>query len=259
MAFILPIARCHLFNLSIKIRIMKKKTTVTLLLCVFFMFTGIANASTFIPINISSFVNTSYTSMANGLTFPAGYQVFDEKPFLISRKDNFYSSIGDNIWSSHTAASYGDSTVAVHIPVHVFGVKSVYTLMSSWWGEKSEATYASIEFFGSEDAYLQVQLDGNKHIRDYNNNPLYTNQLDPNFAKEVWTNNLGQRIDMQSFDLPDSFNDETLISILLIDRGNVGFQRTFIGGITVATVPLPGAIWLLFSGLIGLYFSRRKH
>ncbi len=235
---------------------MKKQFMAVFCVGVFSMVAEAANASTFVPVDLSGVANSTYSmgGMINGHTYPTGNLTFAGIPFSIN-------SSGNNIWHSSTAAGGNTGIVSVDIPVNIYGVDLVYTLISTWWGENSTGEYASIEFFGSDNGYFKVELDGNKHIRDYNYNPSYTTNFDPNWTKEVWNNGRGQHLDMQTFDLPDTFNNKFLLSIKLTDSGAPSFQRSFIGGVTVAPVPLPGAFWLLGSGLAGLIgagMKRRK-
>ena len=82
-----------------------------------------------------------------------------------------------------------------------------------------------------------------------------TNSINGTSTVEVFNNNQGQRLDMQSYTLPAGFASETLTSIVLADNGGDQFQRVFVTGLTVLT-PTPGAAAVL--GLGGLAALRRR-
>ena len=67
----------------------------------------------------------------------------------------------------------------------------------------------------------------------------------------------GQRLDKQLFVLPAAFASETLTEIKLIDTGATNVQRIFLAGVTVQTVPLPGAL-LLLGGTLGCLIGFRR-
>lgn len=224
---------------------MKKKYLVGLA-CEVMMFgvVGMAEAA-YLPIDLSAVAN--YHNDGSG--FPSGSQTLDGKPFSLN-----------NSWFSHIADKR-NASVSLNIPVNVYGVESVYTLINTVWGQSYPNTYAFLEFFGSDNGYLRVDLYGNKHIRDYSNS-RWTNSLDSNLAKEIWSNGTGLRLDMQTFVLPPTFSDELLLSVKLTDNGAWEFQRSFIEGVTVShPVPVPATTLLfgsVFAGLIGSRIKRKK-
>ena len=208
-----------------------------------------ALATTYSTIDLSSVANARFSTSGfiNGNTYPTGSPLqLDGVPYLLPESGNY-------MWHSANQFFGGSGgTHSVTIPVALFGIDTVYTLMGTWWGERSSGSYASIQFNGETDTHV-VELDGGAVIRDYNYNPSYTTSLDPAVAKEVWANGSGpgtQHIDRQFFDLPDSFSHQTLLSITLTDSGSDGFQRSFIAGVTVSAIPEPATWALLLGGLL---------
>ena len=90
-------------------------------------------------------------------------------------------------------------------------------------------------FFGDEDGYFRYDLDGNVDIRDHVLGS-YTTTI-TGITTEVWTNGEPvwgtEHLDMQTFTLPASFTDETLVRIRLTDTGEEEIQRLFLAGVTV--------------------------
>ena len=215
--------------------------------------------SLFTPIDISPVANSAYETtplFANGDTYPTGDLVLGGVPFTIPPS-------GNSIWNSEYAP--GGNPRSVDIGINVFGAETVFTLISTIWGEKEPGTFAFIEFFGDVDAYYRYDLDGNVDIRDYNLNDQFTTAIS-GITTEVWNNvdllgyvPLSQHLDMQTFNLPESFSDETLASIRLTDNGASYFQRAFIGGVTVqSVVPEPAFLSLLGLGALALIIARKR-
>jgi len=202
-------------------------------------------AWSYTTVDLSAVANARFSTSGfiNGSTYPSdasGVVTLDGVPYLLPASGNY-------MWHSELAGGANPRTVA--IDVDVFGVESVYTLMGTWWGEKSSGAFATIEFFGDAGAYFQVELDGGAQIRDYNYNPTYTTSLDASVTKEIWNNGSGQHIDRQLFVLPTIFHTQTLDSIKVSDSGNNGFQRSFLAAVTVSPVPEPEAYALMLAGL----------
>jgi hypothetical protein len=195
----------------------------------------------------------------NGGTYPTGSPLV-----TLDGVDYRLPATGNCMW--HSANQFVGSIAnprSVTIPVNLFGIDAVYTLMGTWWGEKAAGSLANIRFNGSGGLVHALDLDGGVHIRDYNYNPTYTTSLDPAITLQVWSNGAGagsQHVDRQRFDLPAAFDMATLESIVLTDYGSDGVQRTFIAAVTLQPVPVPAAIWCLGAGVCSLLgFRRRQH
>ncbi|MDH4050903.1 MAG: hypothetical protein OEU93_04945, partial [Rubrivivax sp.] len=150
----------------------------------------------FTVIDMSSVANTRFNNgqFVGSGDFPSGSPTvtFDRVPYLIPVD-------ADHMWSSSFAPGYG-SVRSVQIPVDVYGVGSVYTLIGTQWGETWPSTYASIFFFGSSGDVHRVNLDGGAEIRDYTGATTYPVDLNSSVTKEVWSNGAGpdfHRIDRQ--------------------------------------------------------------
>jgi len=176
------------------------------------------------PIDFSELKNQNRDSLVNGKLFPTGAQTFADVPFQLS-KDGAY------MWY----AQEGANPRVLEIPVSVFGVREVHTLINSYNGADGSRSLASIEFLGTHDAHHQIELVGNDDIRDHHENDRYTNKINGKTTIEVFNTGSGQRLDKQRLVLPPQFHDKTLISVRLTDNGARGIQRIFLAGLTVAS------------------------
>jgi hypothetical protein len=201
-------------------------------------FTAVAARAGEIPINLSGVANEPWTFVGpndflilNGSTFPTGPQNFGGVPFSIPVDPN-------NYWAGAAAANFGSGTVSVTIPVNVYGVSSIFTLMNSMWGLAGPAAYLYITFTGSGGATETVPLVGNVRVRDYNNDDN-TNTINNTNTVQVWTNGEGQRLDRQEFVLPAAFATQTLNSVTITDTGSEGNgtngSRAVLAALTVST------------------------
>lgn len=220
---------------------------------------GLAQAYT--PVDMSSVANTRFNNgqFAGSGQFPTGSPTvtLDGVPYLMPADSN-------HMWSSSFAAGYG-GVRSVQIPVGVYGVTSVFTLMGTQLGEVLAGSFASIMFFGSSGEVVWRPLDGGAEIRDYTGSTVYPVGLNTAVTQEVWSTGSGsdmQRIDRQRFALPASFANQTLDSVLLVDNGSASVQRVFIGALTVQVgqVPEPQtyAFLLLGLGAVAAAVRRRR-
>lgn len=200
--------------------------------------------------NLANATWTSNGAVINGTTYPTGSQTLGGVPFDISAS----GTSGNFIW--HADNAVGDNPRTLTLPVNIYGVTSVHSLINTLWGEKNTGAFAAIEFTGSEGATFTFDLDGNDDIRDYNFNPIYTTLINGTTTTEVFNNGLGQHLDKVQVDLPAAFATQTLTSIRYVDNGNPFFQRIFVAGVTVNAVPAPGAAGVL--ALAGLAGVRRR-
>jgi hypothetical protein len=195
-------------------------------------------------IDISSLTDTTWCGAPLGgyincSTFPYGEQTYDGIPFLIPGNAE---GTANNVWNADQAAGGGSGTVSITVPINVAKVKTVYTLMNTYWGS-TQSGLLSVTFTGSAGATWTVNLVGGTNIRDYNQNGSTTDsilcQLPGAVGKtatvNAWVNNQGQRLDEQVFELPAAFRTQTLISMTITDNGNANEQRSFLAALTVST------------------------
>ena len=190
------------------------------------------------PIDLRALANEPWTYegpndflIINGSTFPTGIRNFGGIAFAIPVEPN-------NYWAGAAAANFGPGTVSLTIPVGVYGVTSVFTILNSMWGWAGPDAYLYITFTGSAGATKTVPLVGNVNVRDYNQDGN-TNSINNTSTVEVWDNGQGQRLDRQEYILPEEFLDQTLTSITLTDTGNEGDgtdgSRAILAALTVST------------------------
>lgn len=197
----------------------------------------------------------AYNFNTNSLdtSYPDGPSVLGGIPFDIP--DTSDPGISVNAWHSHYAAPGNYEPVTLEIPVNVYGVKQVFTLINTFWGQT--IAKARLEFEGDDTAFLSLDLVGGWNVRDYYKWSLFPQTInDPN--TQLVVDLASMRLDMQTTLLPADFWDENLAVIRLVDYGGINMSRTFLAGVTVNAVPVPAAAWLLGSGLLGLFGLRRK-
>jgi hypothetical protein len=195
-------------------------------------------------IDISSLTDTTWCGAPLGgyincSTFPYGEQTYDGIPFLIPGNAE---GTANNVWNADQAAGGGSGTVSITVPINVAKVKTVYTLMNTYWGS-TQSGLLSVTFTGSAGATWTVNLVGGTNVRDYNQNGSTTNtilcQLPNGVGKtatvNAWVNSEGQRLDAQVFELPAAFRTQTLVSMTITDSGNANEQRSFLAAVTVST------------------------
>jgi hypothetical protein len=203
-------------------------------------------------VDLSGVVNGG-RPVINGSTFPYGNQTFAGVPFAMlgsSDVDTHWA------WYAHNAAGGTNAVVTATIPVGVYGVSDVYSLMNTLWGQYGPSSYASITFNGSAGTSYTYNLVGNWDIRDYNQSFFWTNSINNTTTIQVFNNNLGQRLDRQHFALPAAFLTQTLDTVVIRDTGGANFQRVFLAGLTVSSVPAPAGASLIGLGLLAA--SRRR-
>lgn len=189
--------------------------------------------------------------------FPEGLIELGGVPFDIPK------NTPNNIWLADPSFSSSDPII-LDIPIGVFGVMEVHSLISTIWGV-ADISLLTIEFFGEGggdgpsigDPYHRVDLVGNDDIREYLQG-ANTNEINGESTVEVFLSNNGQkRMDKVAITLPNSFHNTTLLSIRVTDLGGVGVQRTVLSGITLGVIPAPGSIVVLAGGLMAATRRRR--
>ena len=214
---------------------------IAILLLIFCLGTGLANAATK-TVSLASFVNNSWCGENGGLlgcsTFPYGTKHYDGIGYsILGNKQGTVKTA----WFASDAADQGSGTVSITIPVNVAKVKTVYTLMNTEWGS-TQSGLITITFTGSGGATWTFDLTGGVNVRDYKNGN-YTDtcicQLPGGVGQagaiNAWTNNSGQRLDEQIYELPAAFATQTLESITITDSGNENMQRAILAAVTVST------------------------
>lgn len=186
------------------------------------------------PIDLAPYANRRLQNIGYGAVslYPEGRLILGGRPFMIPVG-------GNNVWTG--AATTGPNPRTLDVSVNATGVRQVYTLINTLWGERDSGAWASITFFGSAGAVYTVQLDGNNHIRDYLWN-TWTNTINGTSTVNVFNAGSGQgiastnqvRLDMQRFDLPAVFATQTLTTVRISDWGGDFDQRLIVSGITVA-------------------------
>jgi len=213
-----------------------------------------APAETFTSISLPS-LDTDIRSFNDGAAysplFPATSQTLGGVPF------NFQADVIGN-----TAFIGGVGANSVTIPVNVFGVSSVYTLINTAFGSLG-ADVGSVTFHGSLGDTFTIQLIEGQNVRDHYFGSFVNTTSDPSTQQAVFgINSAGHsHLDMQTFTLPIGFANETLVNMVFTDNllGSDGLP--FIAGATVlssSSVPENSSSALLLTmALIGLFFIPR--
>ena len=220
--------------------------------------TAAVASGNFVPIDFSQHHNSNM----NGYLAP----YFSTGVFTAPDGAVFHTPLsGARIWTGS-----GSGLVSIDIPVHVYAVDVVHTLIVTAWGT-TQTNHFWLEFYATGDAPGNpshvVQLEGNREIRDFNQGG-YTNSI-------VATDNDGDgatamnvisvanasygtedRLDKQEIDLPVLFDTTWLETIRIVDNGGSSFQRGLFYGVTAELVPEPASLVLV--GLGGLALMRRR-
>jgi hypothetical protein len=196
-----------------------------------FALAGTAAATVYHPVDFSQYHNRRiqqrYTTWNH---VPEGHVTFGGVPFFIPPG-------GNNEWAIGESVLYDGVTSVLDIKAHAFGTRTVYTLISTYWGQPVGGCM-SIEFFGTKGAYASWDLVGNRDIRDWNLYPGYPTQINGTTTTQVHTIADGRNgnpdvIDMQRFDLPQDFESQTLDLIRITDHRRIFAHSGIVSGITV--------------------------
>ncbi|MBM4293856.1 MAG: hypothetical protein FJ126_03000 [Deltaproteobacteria bacterium] len=192
-----------------------------------------------VPLSAAALVYTPIPFHYNGFhdgagdtSTPAGDVTLGGVPFSIPE------SPANNTWYSSVLS--GDGTNPLTIPVNIYGVQEVDTLIVTQWGASGSQT-VKLEFFGDRGAYSSKVLVGDTDIRDWLNGD-YTHYINGTTTINVYTGPSpgfqyrAHYIDKQRIDLGWDFAHQTLTQIILTDTGADYSQRAFLYGVTVGAV-----------------------
>ena len=241
---------------------------------------GLAGAAT-MPVDMTGLYNANgsslwgstsgYQQWGSGVSSLTGNQVLGGVNFSLAEAFDGRNTY----WDSRLAPRDPNTGEAVlDIPVNRFGVDKVHTLLNTGWGAVDQ-TYTTIEFFGTNNAHAAVDLYNGTHIRNWINRSD-GGQFSVNFTspdtQNVWTGNHvtsalnpGELrwVDMQTFDLPSAFDNQTLLSIRITERGGANVSTALINGASVSlfdnpVIPLPQTAPMALAGLALLASRRRR-
>jgi VCBS repeat-containing protein len=199
-------------------------------------------AVTFSPVDFSNQANFTWVgaetdpSGPTAIYFPngpVGQVALGGVPFDITS-----NNAGFQAWNAWTAAGGGNQEETITIPVGIFGVTAVDTLINTYWALPGPNSVASLVFTGSAGATYTLHLFGGSDIRGWNGTGGPINGISTvNVFSEPsgFTGNIGV-LDMQSIVLPPEFATQTLTTIQLVDDGASFIQRTILDGVTVESV-----------------------
>jgi autotransporter passenger strand-loop-strand repeat protein len=202
-------------------------------------------APSFTTVDFSNQANFTWTGRetdpggGTGVYFPggpSGQVTLGGIPFNITS-----NAAGYQAWNAYTAAGGGNGRVSITIPVGIYGVTAVYTLINTYWELLGPNSDASLIFTGSAGATYTVHLIGGSDIRNWLASGDAT--INGTSTVNVFTessngfNSGTGNLDMQKIVLPSEFATQTLTSIQLVDDGATGVQRTILDGLTVEAAP----------------------
>jgi len=222
-----------------------------------FIFSGVAHAQIFAPVDFSSQANFTWATRAetdpDGTTAiympsgPVGVVELGGVPFNL--KSN---AAGFQAWNGWMDGQPGQESIT--IPVGVQGVTTVYTLINTYWNLGGPSAAAWLIFTGSGGATYTKYLVGGSDIRNWiggaiNGTTTVNVYSFPNSPMEGQT----AYLDMQTIVLPANFAKQTLTSIELVDNGAPGVQRVILDGVTVETGGGPAKAPFVSQGIDPLY------
>ena len=246
---VLPNRRCPLSALT--------SDVFGFLLCLMIQlyFSAEAPAQTFTTVNVSRQANFSWFGTPDtdagdggGIPLPGaphGSVTLGGIPFNIASNGD-----QEQAWNADAAAGNGSAQVGITMPVGLYGVTKVYTLINTGWGAPGPTSYASLIFTGSAGATYTYALVGGSDIRNwllggagstYTINGTSTVNVYSG-ATPDYTGYTGV-LDMQKLILPSTFSTQTLTSVELLDNGARYFQRTVLDGVTVQSPSEPSISW----------------
>jgi hypothetical protein len=144
------------------------------------------------------------------------------------------------------------------IPIGIFGVSTVYTLMNTATGQLG-AQVGTLTAIGSSGAIQSFALVVGDNIRDH----YYGNYVNTISSNYVTLNVAGgsqpgtAHLDMQAFALNSEFAQQTLTSITFSGAGGNPQGVPFIAGLTVSAVPEPHSLLMWLAGIL-LFAYRAK-
>jgi len=156
-------------------------------------------------------------------------------PFELGTDPLLFMWSGD--WTDRTTCC---AVAELSLDAGVRAAETVFMLINTAWGQPGPTSYIAVEFVGDAGAYHRHDLVGNIDVRDWRMTS-WTNSLDPDgITENAWSGfhpTWGDvRIDMQRFDLPAAFADQTLERIVVTDTGRRDFQRALVMAATVRAV-----------------------
>jgi hypothetical protein len=165
---------------------------------------------------------------------------------------------GNNIFYIDTTNQV-DSVL--HIPVHAYGVTTVYTLINTIGGVGG-ADVGSVTFKGDSGSSYSVALIEGSNVRDHFFGVFDNATTDPMTTQAVFGVNAPwhAHYDLQAFKLPAYFATNTLDEIIFRAHGDSG-GRAFLAGVTVASpvpLPEPGTSLILLVGASGMVSRKRR-
>lgn len=208
-------------------------------------FTTAARAD-FVTIDLDSFANTDLTTFTGGYNYPqnGGPVTVDGIPFVLP-------TIGPN---GDTAVVFAYNSVS--IPVGLYGITTADVLANSAWGVCGIGV-GEIDFVGSAGTYVYTLTEGD-NIRDHFNGGFCNSA--PNISGSA---NFGpDRLDLHSIQLPASFANETLESVVFVSYDQFELGTPFLEGLTVdpdppPAVPEPSSLVFVGIALIAIAVRHR--
>ena len=253
--------------------------------------TGLAGAAT-MPIDMTGLYTSNgaglwatqnaYQQWSSGASSLVGNQTLGGVDFALAAN---FSAGTNTFWNASNGATVPGSAgnPATHrilnIPVGpsgVHGVDKVYTLMNVSWGLANQS-FAKIEFIGTNGAHHEVAIVNGVHVRNWLNRTSgpfsgYATTTSSPDTQNVWTGrgesgmiapNELSFVDMQTWDLPSAFDNETLLSIKISDWGANNYSNTLLLGASLGlfdapVIPLPQTAPMALAGLALLATRRRR-
>lgn len=205
-------------------------------------------SATFTTVDLSTYVNGNVAINPDQL--PIGTSTGNqgtEIPFDVAASPQNSSYSG--VWLSPG----GNSSLTVDLTsLGITGQASFYALLNNYYGTPGGDEYDIT--IASATQSITYQSIGGVDTRDYNSNH-FTNDI-ADTTTEWYDNGIGQRYDVRTFTLPDTFANDTITSFTITQVN--GSDNAIFAGLTFSTlaagvtdVPEPGT-WAMFIGGFGL-------
>ena len=221
---------------------------------------GLHAATSLLPISLPSFTDNILTyndGAAYAPLYPASNQTLGGVPFKFES-----DASGNNIFLGGTLSA--PVTASLNIPINLPSITSAYALINTIGGSPGIDS-GSIKFEGTNGAIHEVDLIVGTHVRDHFFGAFGNTTTSPDTTESVFgTNAFGSaHYDMLKFDLPASFQGETLNNIVFTSDGPGLGGKAFLAALTVAQTTSSGVPEPTFGiSLLGLgaalALSRRR-
>lgn len=204
-----------------------------------------AGASAAVSVDFNAQVNADITTLTGGSGYPpSGGTV------TVGGIDHQLA-----VTTSNRTGSMSFVNETRTVPINVFGVSEVYTLINSTVGAFGQLN-GQVEVHGSGGLVQTLTLIQGDNIRDHFNGNF--NNVAPNLNSSL-AYPTGVRFDQQRIVLDPTFHTATLTEIRFVGQNNFGNNgNPMLQSLSLRLVPEPASLAIVAAGLAGLLRRARR-